>query len=455
MSWFWLGVGLGVGLLFVLTLLVMARRGSRRRAAELATVVTEAERDRLEARASIASLQNARDRASSGELEASWALSRETALNGALRRDHDKALTTLAATEANLSRVEDALAEVRSHLAEAEQELDMTRGRLDEADNSAVRLEADTARLSQELDAAREREDGLADQLANGQTELTRLAGRAETAAAEQAALEAEVETLRSRLSEAISRADIERSQLESVSAQRDEALADIQAVEAKLQELESTAAQLRKDLTAASDAAEVARARAAAASMEVERSRGAESRLVAREADIADLEARLEAVTSARASELRRLHQQIKDLEHLYVEVDRRDSEISRLTDELKDVQDLLSQSSTPQTPPVTQDRELERLRADLRLERERNLRLGRRHGMQATQLEDDLTRIKGVGPVIAGILNDNGITRFLDLAEASTTQLEQVGAALPIYPGRIQRDRWVEQARKFASER
>jgi predicted flap endonuclease-1-like 5' DNA nuclease len=39
-----------------------------------------------------------------------------------------------------------------------------------------------------------------------------------------------------------------------------------------------------------------------------------------------------------------------------------------------------------------------------------------------------DDLTEIKGIGPVKAGKLNDAGITRFVDLAAMPTDELARV---------------------------
>ena len=59
-----------------------------------------------------------------------------------------------------------------------------------------------------------------------------------------------------------------------------------------------------------------------------------------------------------------------------------------------------------------------------------------------------DDLLRLKGVGPKLATILNDRGITRFDQIAKLSEGQVEALDASLGAFRGRFERDRIVEQA-------
>jgi predicted flap endonuclease-1-like 5' DNA nuclease len=61
-----------------------------------------------------------------------------------------------------------------------------------------------------------------------------------------------------------------------------------------------------------------------------------------------------------------------------------------------------------------------------------------------------DDLTKIKGIGQVLKGKLNRLGITTFRQIAEFTGADIERVNAELD-FPGRIERERWVEQARDF----
>ena len=59
-----------------------------------------------------------------------------------------------------------------------------------------------------------------------------------------------------------------------------------------------------------------------------------------------------------------------------------------------------------------------------------------------------DDLIRLKGVGPKLAAMLNERGITRFDQIAKLSPGQVETIDASLGAFRGRFERDRIVEQA-------
>jgi predicted flap endonuclease-1-like 5' DNA nuclease len=61
----------------------------------------------------------------------------------------------------------------------------------------------------------------------------------------------------------------------------------------------------------------------------------------------------------------------------------------------------------------------------------------------------QDDLTRIKGLGPKIEEILKKDGIFTFRDIAQWNDADIERVDKNLGKFQGRIQRDKWVEQAR------
>ena len=60
-----------------------------------------------------------------------------------------------------------------------------------------------------------------------------------------------------------------------------------------------------------------------------------------------------------------------------------------------------------------------------------------------------DDLKRIRGVGPVMERTLNALGIYRLSQIADFGPDDVERISAQLPQFPGRIERDRWVQQAR------
>ncbi len=65
-----------------------------------------------------------------------------------------------------------------------------------------------------------------------------------------------------------------------------------------------------------------------------------------------------------------------------------------------------------------------------------------------------DDLKRIKGVGPVIENTLNDLGIFNFSQVADFSADNVKWVDNHIS-FPGRIDREEWVRQAKDLAAGR
>ncbi len=65
-----------------------------------------------------------------------------------------------------------------------------------------------------------------------------------------------------------------------------------------------------------------------------------------------------------------------------------------------------------------------------------------------------DDLTRIKGLGPKAAAILNGIGIHRYAQLADLSPAQAGEVDARMGAFQGRILKDQWVDQARHLEQD-
>lgn len=68
------------------------------------------------------------------------------------------------------------------------------------------------------------------------------------------------------------------------------------------------------------------------------------------------------------------------------------------------------------------------------------------------ASGTPDDLVKLKGVGPKLAALLNERGITRFDQIASLSSGQVETIDASLGAFRGRFARDRIVEQAEYLA---
>lgn len=66
-----------------------------------------------------------------------------------------------------------------------------------------------------------------------------------------------------------------------------------------------------------------------------------------------------------------------------------------------------------------------------------------------------DDLKKIFGIGKVIEGKLHKLGVTTFKQIADFTTEDIASVAESLDSFPDRIERDDWVEQARKFHAEK
>ncbi len=65
----------------------------------------------------------------------------------------------------------------------------------------------------------------------------------------------------------------------------------------------------------------------------------------------------------------------------------------------------------------------------------------------------QDDLRRIKGVGPKLVALLHGLGVTRFDQIAGWTEADLDDLDTKLGAFAGRPRRDAWVEQARLLSS--
>ncbi len=62
-----------------------------------------------------------------------------------------------------------------------------------------------------------------------------------------------------------------------------------------------------------------------------------------------------------------------------------------------------------------------------------------------------DDLKRLSGVGPVLEAKLHEAGVTTFAEIAAWTAKDIEEFDEKLS-FKGRIEREGWVEQAKKLA---
>ena len=67
----------------------------------------------------------------------------------------------------------------------------------------------------------------------------------------------------------------------------------------------------------------------------------------------------------------------------------------------------------------------------------------------------KDDLKLIKGIGPVMEQTLNELGVTSFKQLGQFTKSDVDRVSDALEVFPGRIDRDEWISQAKSQYQEK
>ena len=70
-----------------------------------------------------------------------------------------------------------------------------------------------------------------------------------------------------------------------------------------------------------------------------------------------------------------------------------------------------------------------------------------------EAKGTPDDLKKISGVGPKLEGLLHENGVFHFWQIAEWNASDIAYMDDKLS-FKGRIERDNWIEQAKQFAAE-
>lgn len=68
--------------------------------------------------------------------------------------------------------------------------------------------------------------------------------------------------------------------------------------------------------------------------------------------------------------------------------------------------------------------------------------------------ETSDDLTRIEGIGPFIARLLQQQGVTTFAQISRWTDADIEHITKAIGYFPGRIARDNWVAQAKNLAGQ-
>ncbi len=65
-----------------------------------------------------------------------------------------------------------------------------------------------------------------------------------------------------------------------------------------------------------------------------------------------------------------------------------------------------------------------------------------------------DDLKKIKGIGVKLEKLLNSLGVYTFKQIAEWTKEDVAKIDAYLK-FPGRIERDEWIKQAKEFLKDK
>jgi len=543
----------GAGLLGVLLLTILDRRQRRRMRAALAASRAEATAATATATAVGQQLTVAR----AGEREAAWVAQAATRASAALSDQVTALEDRIHAAEVRAADLERTVAGLRGDLSGAEQSAQEHRAAATLATERAAALESEllTARreisqLHDDLEAARVH--AIAPPLVPAATppEVDELRNRLHGALAEVDRLRDRVEALETTL--ALTRepapavvlpallpsdpwavpGDADReTETARLRSELNEARRVAIASRLEIDRLASEIARVREeaDHRIAAAIAGITQPDPSSAPVTGESS----PRLLAREAEIRDLEERLAALTATRNSESKRLNERIASLERLYLDIEARDVRITELETDLKEATEALeviradaarlqtrlgaaqaevaaarrveatsadlaaqlaaarqriADLETAAIRSRSSDDEVAGLRSLLAVERDRNLRLERRAATEGRSEEvtravaaatfplqemiarlerelaqranptappapDDVALIRGIGPRIAAILAANGITSLRQIAAFTEADIARIGPLLPVYPGRITDDQWVDQARALIS--
>ncbi len=142
-----------------------------------------------------------------------------------------------------------------------------------------------------------------------------------------------------------------------------------------------------------------------------------------------------------------------IGDLSEENAELKRRLAALASELEEAKSKPSLVV--ATP--PPVIEVEEEEESKEELAAKAQASVKaaLGTKIKIATADEKDDLKLINGVGPFIEKKLNNLGIYTFEQISQFDDEFIEQVTDAIQFFPGRIQRDDWVGQAKTLLGKK
>lgn len=441
----------------LLVLLGITRRG-RTRARRRVNLLERDLADRSESLATSAA----------GEREAVWALGETRRLLEAERVSHTETLTRIEALERDLD-------DLTERLAAADSDLTTARREAEEAATEIARLETEVARLEAlPDDMDDDATDSLQERLDEALASLEAERAGAEELRARLASVPTEQDDpgLRDRLvSSEARRRDLEDrlASLNSVRASEQrtaaERIAGLERLHLQIGDREERIGELEIELKHASEARDEALEEAARLEVEIlalkNELKEMQDRLSLVESDAAEL-----AAARLRITELER---QIAGSSGLQAEVDRLrkslDAERARADRIGRRVTEGSTDSTYAMWDRVVRERveaavardtarlseQVEHLRLVVAEKEERLRALTDGAADDGPREIPDVTAIKGIGRVIAGILAEHGITTVADVAALTEADIDRLGEVMPVYPGRIRDDDWVGQARSF----
>jgi len=338
---------------------------------------------------------------------------------------------------------------------QAQADVAATRAAYEEANNERAMIASQLSLVTNDLEAAREsessailRSDGLAADLVITQHELSQATEEnesiqaellaASSSAAKRDKLEANLGTLRDKgdqetaqLREELESAALRRSHLEQAVEEREH---ELKRTLGELNELtrrtETLSGEVESSVTAAALATNrIDDAEAKAGELEAALA-AARTELDVSQSRIADFDARL----ATSAADLDAAQARVDELEaRSHEEATAGTEVIGQLRVELAERDRRITALEAASTAVVTDASTI---------------------AMSTAEHIDDLKVIRGIGPRMEELLTTLGITSWEQLAELDEAGIARVDNALREFPGRIERDGWVDQARDLVSE-
>ena len=380
------------------------------------------------------------------------------------------------------AKAEEEAADVEATKAKAEAEAAKVKAEA-EVEAAKVKAEAEAAKVKAEAEveaakAKAEAEAEAAKAKAEAEAEIAKVKAEAEEAKAK---AEAEAEEQRTSAKRAKAAADAEAAKLKA-EAEEAKAKAEAEAAKAKAEAEEAKAkAEAEAEAAKAKAKADAEKAKAKAdAEAEAQRAE-AEKAKAAAEAEAEALRKQVEKEAAERQARMdRELEERRKRLENLDEKARKKEEELIRVAEKAKTIDFgtlgvAASSKLKKKVEKGTKDLEVadasrfddkgeafisdtdggSRIswtgKAGNRLTGVKGIKRGFAAAAVLT-VADDLQRIKGIGPFIEDKLNALGIYTF-DQVGKMTPQLEEtVNVAIEFFPGRVKRDEWAKQARKFA---